>query len=293
MNSGTSPPHNLRRGILLMLASIGFFCCMDLTSKLLTARYPVVEIVAIRNAVQVVLMLAIFGPKWGLDLVRSRRPGLQFVRGAAISVASLAFVTALSLMPIAEVSAISFTSPLLIALISAIWLGERSSHAARMAVVTGFIGVLIIMRPGAGIFTWVALLPLLAAVFTATYQVLTRKLSVIDHSLALLFYPSLLAAIVFGCLTPLVWVTPQWKDIPLLLAIGMLGTVGHFLMIRAYRQAPASQLAPFTYVQLVIMIFLGYLVFDQFPDHWSLLGMLIIVASGLYIITRQGGLRRP
>ena len=293
MNSGTHPPHNLRRGILLMLVSIGFFSCMDLTSKLLTARYPVVEIIAIRNLVQVVLMLAIFGPRLRLDLVRSHRPGLQFIRGAALSMGSMAFVTALSMMPIAEVSAISFTTPLLIALISGIWLGERPGRASQIAVVTGFIGVLVIMRPGAGIFTWIALLPLATAVCTAIYQLLTRKLSAADHSLALLFYPSLLAASIFGCLAPMVWITPTWMDIPLLLAIGILGTVGHFLMIRAFRHAPASQLAPFTYAQLVIMIFLGYLVFDQFPDNWSLLGMLIIVVSGLYIITRQGGLRRP
>lgn len=292
MNSGTTPTRHFRRGILLMLASIGVFSCMDLTSKLLTARYPVVEIIAIRNLVQVVLMLAIFGPTLRLDLLRSHRPGLQFFRGAMISVASMTFVTALSLMPLAEASAIAFTTPLLIALISAIWLGERSSHASRIAVVTGFVGVLVVIRPGAGIFTWIAVLPLVTAVCNAIYQVLTRKLSTVDHSLALLFYPSLLAMVIFGCLSPLVWITPQLADVPLLLAIGILGTVGHFLMIRAFRQAPASQLAPFTYAQLVIMICLGYLVFDQFPDNWSLLGMLIIVVSGLYIITRQGGLPR-
>lgn len=291
MNSGFSQPRNLRRGILLILAAISFFSCMDLTSKLLTARYPVMEIIAIRNLVQVVLMLALFAPRLRLDLVRSHRPGLQFLRGAAIATATLTFVTALSLMPIAEVSAISYTTPLLIALFSGIWLGERPSHGSRIAVLTGFIGVLVIIRPGAGIFTWTAMLPLIAAVCNAVYQMLTRKLSTMDHSLALLFYPSLLATIVFGCLTPLVWITPQLSDVPLLLAIGILGTVGHFLMIRAFRHAPASQLAPFTYAQLIIMICLGYLVFDQFPDNWSLLGMLIIVVSGLYIITRQGGLR--
>jgi len=279
--------HHLR-GILYIMIAVSFFALLDAVAKYLSKFYPVPGIVWARYFFQALLMLLVLGPRLGMGLWRTNRPGLQLARGTVLVCASLTFFTALSLMPLAETSAISFTAPLILMALSVPLLRERVDGPAWIAVWLGFFGVVLIIRPGTGVFTWVALLPLCTAFFNASYQLLTRKLSGIDSTLPTLFYGGLIGAVIMSCILPFYWVTPQSVFHAFLyVMLGVLAGIGHFVLIKAFDHAPASLLAPFIYVQVVAVLLLGYLVFDSFPDAWSLTGMAIIVASGIFMATRQ------
>jgi drug/metabolite transporter (DMT)-like permease len=279
--------HHLR-GIICIMIAVSFFALLDATAKYLAKFYPVAGIVWARYFFQALAMLVVLGPRLGLGLVRTKRPGLQIARGTVLVGASLTFFTALALMPLAEGSAISFTAPLLLMAMSVPLLRERVDGPAWIAVWLGFSGVLLIIRPGTGVFTWVALLPLVTAFCNAFYQILTRKLSGTDNTLTTLFYGGLVGAVIMSTLLPFYWTTPQSLFHAFLyVMLGVLAGIGHYLLIKAFEYAPASTLAPFIYVQVVAVLVLGYLVFDSFPDGWSLAGMAIIVASGAFVATRQ------
>ncbi len=292
MNPPSSVPsthhaHHLR-GIIYIMLAVSFFALLDATAKYLSQFYPVTGIVWARYFFQALLMLIVLGPRMGLDLVRTKRPRLQLARGAVLVGASLTFFTALSLMPLAEGSAISFTAPLLLMALSVPLLRERVDGPAWIAVWLGFAGVVLIIRPGTGVFTWVALLPLCTAACNAFYQILTRKLSGVDNTLTTLFYGGLVGAVIMSFMLPFYWTTPQSLFHAFLyVMLGVLAGIGHFILIKAFDHAPASLLAPFIYVQVVAVLILGYLVFGSFPDAWSLCGMAIIVASGIFVATRQ------
>jgi drug/metabolite transporter (DMT)-like permease len=150
------------------------------------------------------------------------------------------------------------------------------------------VGVLFIIRPGSAVFSLVALLPLLTAFFFAVYQLLTRKLAGVDSTVATLFISALVGAATMTLVVPFFWAPLlAWWHALLFLAMGALAAAGHFMLIRAFEIAPASTLAPFVYAQLVAVVILGYLVFRNFPDRWSLVGMAIIVASGAFVATRK------
>ncbi|MCC6609114.1 MAG: DMT family transporter [Burkholderiales bacterium] len=280
------PQHHLR-GILLIVTAVSIFAIMDTTAKYLSQTYPVPAIVWYRYCFQALFMLVVLGPRMKLDLVRTRRPGLQVTRAAVLALSTLIYFSALSLMPIAEAAAITYLAPLLLTAFSVLLLRERVSPATWVAVATGFVGVLIIIRPGGEVFRPAALLPLATAFCFATYQLMTRQLAGIDSSLATLFYSALVGAMLLSFVVPFYWLAPQSLFHGLLLAmLGILGSVGHFVLIRAFGHAPASVLAPFVYAQLVSVLILGYLVFGDFPDRWTLLGMGIIVASGAFVASR-------
>jgi drug/metabolite transporter (DMT)-like permease len=233
-------------------------------------------------------MLLVLGHAVGFGLVRTRRLGLQLFRGLVLVGSSLVFFWALSMMPLAEASAITFVSPLLLTAMSVWLLKERVRPAAWAAVAVGFVGVLFIIRPGGAVFTPAAVLPLMTAALFALYQLLTRKLAGVDSSIATLFLGGIVGTIVMSLAVPLFWKTPEtaWHAL-LFLVTGALGAGGHFILIRAFEHAPASVLAPFVYAQLVTVLLLGYFVFGTFPDTLSLVGMAIIVASGAWIATHQ------
>ena len=187
-------------------------------------------------------------------------------------------------MPMAEASSISFVAPMLATLLGIFLLKEKVEPARWVAVAAGFIGVLIIIRPGSGIFSWVAALPLATAASFATYQILTRKLAGVDNPYTSLFYSGLIGTVMLAAVLPFQWTTPTTVVHALMLpAIGFIGGLSHLILIRAYDQAAVSTLAPFSYTQLIWVILMGYLVFGDFPDHWSLIGIAVIMASGIYI----------
>lgn len=277
-----------------MIAAVSTLAVLDVTAKYLSRTYPVPEVVWARYAFQMLLMLIVLGPRSRLNMVRTSRPGLQFFRGGALTAATLLFVSALARMPIAEVSAISFLSPLIIAALSVPMLRERIDAASWIAVVCGFAGVLVIIRPGGEAFSWIAVLPLAAAACFALFHVLTRKLVGVDPAMPTLFYPALVGTLAMSCLLPIYWSAPQTAGhAALFVFLGFLASVGHFIMIKAFDYASAPVLAPFIYSQLVVVIILGYTVFGELPDRWSVLGMVIVVASGAFIVRRHHSAHRP
>ena len=268
-----------------MVLAVSTFACLDATAKFLSAHYPIPLIVWVRYAFQGALMLVFLGPRLGASLVKTSNLRLQIVRGLVLTAASLVFLTALSRMPMAEAASIAFMAPLIIAVLAGPLLHERVDARTWLALAGGFAGVLLIIRPGGGVFTWAALLPLGSALLMALYQMLTRKLAGRDTALTTLFYPALVGTFVVPLIFPLDFTLPQQPlHAVMFCALGVLGGIGHFLLIRAYDHAPASVLAPFTYAQLLVAIALGWLVFGQLPDALALAGMLMIAVSGLVLV---------
>ena len=283
------PPHNpALRGILLMFIALGVFTLMDSIGKYLSRFYPVPGIVWARYAINVLMLLAFLAWRGELRYVRTARPAIQVARGLLLGMATLLYFTALSRMPLAEASAIAFVLPLFVAVLAVPMLGERLDAPRLVAILVGLVGALVIVRPGSAAFTVYALLPLGMALMNALYQILTRKVAGLEPPLTSLFYGSLVGAVMFAPVLPFAWEMPQdpWHWV-LLLVLGLLATVGHFILIRAFEFAPATLLAPFVYTQLLWTMLAGYLVFGDFPDGGSILGMAIIVGAGLYLVGHQ------
>ena len=184
-------PHALR-GIALMIAAVSTFTCLDTTSKYLAQHYPVPAIVWARYVVHMVLMALVLGPRMGAGLLRTTNLRLQLIRGVVLAASSLVFLSALRLMPLAEAAAIAFMTPIIIAVLAGPVLGERVERRTWVALAGGFVGVLLIVRPGGGLFTPAALLPLASAFMMALYQMLTSKLAGRDTPLTTLFYPAVI-----------------------------------------------------------------------------------------------------
>ena len=268
-----------------MLLATCCFGCLDTLSKYLVAYYPAAALVWLRYVLQTLVMLAIFLPRMGRRLVRTSSPGLQFVRGLMLVVSSVVFVLALLQMQIAEVASIVFLAPIIVALAGGPLLGERVSARTWLALAGGFTGVVLIIRPGGGAFTWWALLPLACAFMFAGYQILTRKLAGHEDPITTLFFPGLIACFVVPPIFPGAFEIPTVPlHVAMLAVIGILGAVGHFMLIRAHALAPATLLSPFGYTQLVVVLTLGWLVFDQLPDGIALAGIGLIAGSGLGLI---------
>ena len=276
------------RGILLIIAAVGFFVAMDTIAKYLTRWYPTPFIVWARYVSNLALLLAFLAGTGQLRRLRSARPGLQFARGLLLALATLLFFTSLSVLPLADANAIGFVMPLFVAALAVPMLGERLEMPRLLAILAGLAGALVIVRPGSALFTPFALLPLGMALCNALYQILTRKVAGVEHPLTSLTWGAMVGAVLMSAAAPFVWTPPQAAiHGVLIVVIGVLASIGHFLLIKAYEHANATLLAPFTYSALVWAMLSGWFVFGDFPDGWSLAGMGIIVMSGLYLANRQ------
>jgi drug/metabolite transporter (DMT)-like permease len=277
--------HNALKGFLLAAAGLFLFACMDSTTKYLTTHYNVPFVVAMRYIVHFLLMVIILAPRHSAQLVHTQRTGLVVARAVVLTIASLCMGMALHRMPLAETTAINFLAPTLVALLAGSMLGEKIGGWGWAAIVTGFIGVLLIARPGGGLDAIGIMFALGAAAANATYQLLSRLLASTEKAIALLFYTALVGSIIFGIALPWFWENeaPSKLEVVLLLSMGASGGLGHYLFTLAYRHAPASMLAPTTYLQLLWAGLLGWIIFDTIPDSMSLIGMAIVAASGFII----------
>lgn len=273
--------------MLLISLTVLMFAMMDTLAKYLTRFYPVSQILGARFFVHTLIVVVWVGSRLGLGFVRTSRPGLQIVRGILLPVASLLFVMATKQLPIAEATAIVFVSPLMVTVMAVFFLKERVTPGHWLAIVFGFVGVLVVIRPGSGVFTWASVFPLGTAAAMAAYQVLTR-LGRYENVYTSYFYPGLVGSIGFGLALPFFWVAPQsvWHC-TLLLLVGLLGGTSHLILIKALTYAPAAYLAPFTYTQLVWATLGGFFLFGDFPDEWTFVGIAMLAAGGLYLATRQ------
>ncbi len=286
-------PHALDAGVIkgipLAMAAVFSFAIMDTMAKYLGKFYPVLFLVWARYMVHMLIMLVWLAPSMKWDLVRTQQPWLQVLRGLFLVGSTCFFFQALRLMPMAEASAIGFMAPLLVTLLAVPILKEKISRRRWIAVIIGFIGVMIIIRPGGKVFSPAALLPAATALCFSLYQIITRKVHA-ENPRTSLFYSALVGSLALTIvlvasylLVPFPLYAPTLWHSVLILALGAIGGIGHFVLIRALRKAPASVLAPFYYTQLVWIILFGYLAFGDFPDGWTLLGIVVIVGSGLYV----------
>ena len=277
-----------QRGILLMVSAIGLFTAMDATAKYLAQWYPVPGIVWARYCINVAMLLAWIAARGELHRVRTARPGIQLARGFLLASASFLYVSSLKVLPLANAAAIGFVLPLFVAALAVPMLGERLDMPRTVAIFVGLAGALMIVRPGSDVFTPYALLPVAMAVCNAFYQVLTRKVAGVEHPMTSLIWGAIVGAVLLSAVAPVYWVTPEipWHWV-LLGVIGLLASLGHYLLIRAYDYASATLLAPITYTALVWALLLGLVVFGQLPDGWSVAGMGVIIASGLFLGGRQ------
>ena len=274
--------------MLLIVAALLCFTLIDAIIKLLTQRYPVPLLVFARWGVQVVALLLWLVPAMGTRLFRSRELPLQLARGVLLLGASLCFFSALKFLPLAEVTALTYLSPMLVALLSAVFLHERLTALRVAMIAAGLLGMLLIVRPGGEVFHGAALLALAAAGLNAAFQILTRKLAAEDARVTLV-YPAIVGTVLMSFATPWTGIEQAipWVDVALIVVAGLVGTFGHFLFILAFQRAPASGLTPFTYVQLVWATVVGWAIFGRLPDAFSLAGMLVIAGSGLVVVLHE------
>ena len=275
------------RGIALILASTVFLGISDVTSKYLSATLPSIEIAWIRFLVFALIMVPAMLPGSPLFALRTGRPGLQAMRGVALLGSSLFFISGLRFLPIAEASATGFVSPLFVTALSIVFLGESVGVRRWLATAVGLIGVLIILRPGSSSFHPAVFFPLVSALSWACMLIMTRMMSGREAAITTMTYSSIVGVAILTALVPLVWVAPSWHDILFGILIGLASTVGQWIVVLAFRYADASVLAPFSYTQLLWVSILGFLIFGEVPDVWTVTGAAFIVASGLYTAHRE------
>jgi drug/metabolite transporter (DMT)-like permease len=275
------------RGIALILASTVFLGASDATAKYLSATLPSIEIAWIRFLVFALIMSPAMLSGSRLYALQTRRPGLQLMRGVALLASSLFFISGLRFLPIAEASATGFVSPLFVTALSIVFLGESVGVRRWLATAVGLIGVLIILRPGTSAFHPAAFFPIVSALAWAGTLIMTRMMSGREHALTTMTYSSIVGVCVLCALVPFVWVTPSWRDIAFGIFIGVASTAGQWIVVLAFRYADASVLAPFSYTQLLWVSILGFIVFGELPDIWTVTGAAFIVGSGLYTAHRE------
>lgn len=288
------PANDLRRGALFYLAATVLFSCSDAMSKYVTtaveagtAPVPAVELATIRYVVFVAMAALPILRAPRRNTPASRRPALQFARGLGVAGSAIFFILALGRMPIAEATAINFINPLLITLLAIPVLGERVSARGWLAVLAGFAGVLIIVRPGPGGLQPAALLVLACSLSWSVAMLVTRRLVGIDRSVVTVFWTATVGLVVLLAMLPFFLRPLTAVQLGFCLAVGVVASSGQLFAVLAYRHAPASVLAPLSYAQLIWSSFLGWLVFANVPDRWVLLGGVVIAASGLYILRLQ------
>ncbi len=276
------------RGVVLFLAAVFLFAALDATAKYMNAFFAVPLLVWARYLVHFVIMLVFMAPGMGREIIVTRRPWLMSFRALMLVGVTLLAQLALKTLPLAETTALVFITPLLVALLAGPLLGEQVRRSTWLITLVGFAGVLLIARPGGALFGTGVAYALGAALCYAIYQILTRKLAATEHPNRLLFYTALIGTLSMSLTLPAYW-DGQIPTLPqglLIVSLGLYGGIGHFMLIRAFREAPASTLSPLLYVQLIWATLLGWWVFDQLPDLLAIVGMLIIGASGLSLAIR-------
>jgi len=275
------------KGIALILTSTIFLGTSDVTAKYLSATLPSIEITWIRFLTFAVIMVPAMVPGTPLFAMQTNRLTLHLLRGLGILGSSLFFISGLRFLPIAEASATGFVAPLLVTALSIFFLSEKVGLRRWIATGVGLIGVLIILRPGTGAFHPAAFFPLVSAFCWACTLIITRMMSGTERATTVMAYSSLVGLVMLSGLVPSVWVTPTWHDIAFGVFIGVASTLGQWLVVLAFRYADASVLAPFSYTQLLWVSVLGFIIFGEVPDVWTVTGAAFIVASGLYTAHRE------
>jgi drug/metabolite transporter (DMT)-like permease len=267
--------------------AVTLFVCMDSLAKFLTTRIPVTEIVWARYVFHLATMLPVILWHGVRRLATTSRSGLQIVRSMMLLAVTILFNMGFRHLPLATVTAIGFATPLVVTALAVPLLKEKVGPRRWAAVLVGFAGVLVVVRPGGESFNIAVFFPLAGALCNACYQLATRALSGRDSALTTIFWTGLGGCIAMSPVMPWVWQAPDALEWGLLALYGLLGFFSHYMLILAFRHASASVLAPFSYVQLVLAIVSGMVFFNNVPDVWTFLGTILICGSGLYVWYRQ------
>jgi drug/metabolite transporter (DMT)-like permease len=283
-----SSARHRRIGIGLVTLTTLCFAMLDTAAKWLVLALPVLQVVWLRFLTHSLFSLLIFGPSMGLKLVRWHYPRLQLLRGMMLATMTGLNFWALQYLQLAETGAMQFSVPILIAILSGWLLGERLDTRRWLAIATGFVGVLIIIRPGTQAFHPAILLSAGNAILYAFFNMLTRRLAEHEHPATMQLASAMVATLVLTPFAMWTWQTPSngWQWLILAIA-GLSGGAGHYFAAQAHRFASASVLGPFLYQQILYMTLGGWLVFGQVPDQAVLLGASVVVSSGLYLLWRE------
>jgi drug/metabolite transporter (DMT)-like permease len=274
-----------RIGIGLVSLTTLCFATLDASAKWLIQSLPVLQVVWLRFLLHVLLTSALLAPMYGRELWRVHHPRLQLLRSLMLALMTALNFWALQYLQLAETGAIQFSVPLLIALLSAWWLGEHLDGRRWLAIAAGFAGVLLVIRPGTQAFHPAILLSVLNALLYAVFNMLTRRLAATESPAATQLMSALGATIVLTPFGLAQWQTPaDLKTWAVLVGCGLFGGFGHFLVAQAHRYATAATLGPFLYQQIVYMTLWGWLLFGQMPDALVLAGAAVVVASGLALL---------
>ncbi|MBI1778753.1 MAG: DMT family transporter [Proteobacteria bacterium] len=284
-------PHAVR-GIAVMVIGVGLFSIMDSLVKYLGGIYHPLEVVFFRGWVAFVPIVAVIMARGGFATIRTRKPGSHALRCVIGLGSTLLFFIALAGMPLADAIAISFAGPLFVTALSQPLLGEAVGRHRWGAVIVGFLGVILILRPGTNVIEPMAAVALAATVCYALSTIAIRRLSVSESDSAMVFYYNSAVTLAATITLPFVWSPPSAWDLALLSCVGLLGGISGFFVTRAYRLAPAALVAPFEYTAMLWALVIGQLAFDETPGLGVLTGSAVVVASGLYILYRETRYRR-
>ena len=287
-----------RKGLLFALAGFLTLSMGDAVIKSMAGQWAPTAIAALRFGLGAAGLSALLLWREGSSAFRPPRPGIQLLRGFGIAVGTMGFFSALSFMPLAEATAISFTSPFITSLLAAVFLGERMRKQHWLAMLVAFVGVLIVLRPNFVAIGWPALLPLVSACGISMLMIGNRKAAGLSSALsmqafvALAACPVLLAGMAIGAWSgiprlALSW--PDWTIVARCAIVAVTASAAHWLIYLGTARAGAAAVAPMTYVQLLVATLLGWLVFGDVPDATSMLGAAIIVGAGLFLLRRPPG----
>ena len=260
---------------------------MDGLAKYLSVDLPVLQIVWARYFFTVVITLSFIIIFFRKQLVWTSKPKLQLFRGLILLCANMLFFYAISIISLTKALTLAFVAPLIVTALSPFILGEIVGYRRWLAVIIGFIGSLIVIRPGLIEFNLATLAALGTGFFYGIYFIITRKLHTADSPLLTLLITGVVGAIILSAYMPFSWIEPNPNQWLFMFCIGLCASVGHFFLILSLKYADASKLAPFSYFEIVTNVIIGYYFFSDFPDIWTWVGLLIIINSGIYISIRE------
>ena len=260
---------------------------MDGFAKYLSSDLPVLQITWARYFFTVAFTFPIMFFFYRNQLKWSDKPKLQFIRGLILLIANICFFYSISVISLAKALTLAFVAPLIVTAFSPMFLGEKVGFRRWSAVVIGFVGSLVVIRPGFVEINLASLAALGTGVMYGFYLIITRKLSTSDNPLLTLLLTGIVGAVIITCVMPFVWVTPSLNQWSMMAAIGVFACIGHLFLILSLKYADASKLAPYSYFEIITNIIIGYYFFSDFPDNWTFLGLFIIVLSGIYISRRE------
>jgi len=260
---------------------------MDGFAKYLSTDLPILQITWSRYFFTVVFTLPVMFFFYNKQLVWTDKPKLQFIRGMILLCANVCFFYAISVISLAKALTLAFIAPLIVTAFSPILLGEKVGVKKWTAVVIGFIGSLVVIRPGFVELNLASFAALGTGVMYGFYLIITRKLSTSDNPLLTLLLTGLVGAVLASCVVPFIWVKPSLNQWSMMAGIGVFACIGHLFLILSLKYADASKLAPFSYFEIITNIIIGYYFFNNFPDNWTFFGLFIIILSGIYISRRE------